>query len=69
MAGLWGNSVYGEKALEPGDPEEAISTAQALGDFDFALVDHHGTPKERVQAWTVGFSRGEPSDCNKYLEG
>ncbi len=32
--GLWGNSVYREGKLEPGDVEEAISTVLAAGDFD-----------------------------------
>jgi predicted metalloprotease len=68
MAGLWGNSVYYQGLLDPGDVEEAMSTALAVGDFDLQGEQHHGTPEERQQAWSLGFGVGDPSVCNRFLE-
>jgi uncharacterized protein len=67
MAGLWGNSVYREGKLEPGDVEEAMSTAAAAGDFDFGNLQHHGTPEQRRAAWLEGFRGGDPSVCARYV--
>ena len=66
MAGLWGNSVYREGLLQPGDVEEAISTALAAGDFDYNNANHHGTPEERREAWLLGYE-GDPRECRKYV--
>ncbi|MBE2315603.1 neutral zinc metallopeptidase [Solirubrobacter sp. CPCC 204708] len=63
FAGTWGNSVYRQGLLEPGDIEEAIGTALAVGDFDTNNQQHHGTPDERRAAWLRGFESGRPSDC------
>ena len=67
MAGLWGNAVYREGLLEPGDVEEAISTALAAGDFDYFNANHHGTPDERREAWLAGYDDGDPARCREYL--
>jgi uncharacterized protein len=66
MAGLWGNAVYREGRLQPGDVEEAISTATAAGDFDYFNAQHHGTPDERRQAWLRGYRSGDPNVCARY---
>jgi predicted metalloprotease len=63
LAGTWGNSVYRQGLLQPGDIEEAIGTALAVGDFDTNNAQHHGTPDERRAAWLRGFESGRPSDC------
>jgi uncharacterized protein len=63
MAGLWANSVYREGRLEPGDVEEAMQTAQNVGDFEFLSPQHHGTPRERRNAWLAGYRTGDPSSC------
>ena len=63
MAGLWGNSVYKEGLLQPGDVEEAISTAQAAGDFEYGNPQHHGTPSQRRAAWLLGYRSGDPARC------
>jgi predicted metalloprotease len=68
LAGLWENSAYAENLLDQGDVEEAIQTAKATGDLDPTHPGHHGTPEERAKAREVGFSRGNPADCNQYLE-
>jgi predicted metalloprotease len=67
LAGVWANSVYRAGQLEPGDVEEAQSTALAVGDFEFASAGHHGTPEQRREAWLLGFREGRPSDCSRYV--
>jgi len=67
LAGSWGNSVYEQGLLEPGDIEEALNTALAVGDFDVGNQQHHGTPQERRDAWNLGFRSGNPADCQRYV--
>jgi predicted metalloprotease len=69
MAGLWGNAVYREGRYDDRDVEEAISTAQAAGDFDYGNAQHHGTPDERRTAWLAGFRTGDPAQCRRYVPG
>ena len=69
MAGLWGNAVYREGRYDDRDVEEAISTAQAAGDFDYGSAQHHGTPDERRIAWLAGFRTGDPAQCRRYVPG
>ena len=69
MAGLWGNAVYREGRYDDRDVEEAISTAQAAGDFDYGTAQHHGTPDERRTAWLAGFGTGDPAACRRYVPG
>jgi len=69
MAGLWGNAVYREGRYDDRDVEEAISTAQAAGDFDYGNAQHHGTPDERRAAWLAGFETGDPAACRRYVPG
>jgi predicted metalloprotease len=67
LAGTWGNSVYQAGKLDPGDVEEAVRTAEAVGDFDFGNPQHHGTPDERRDAWLTGYRSGDPAACSRYL--
>ena len=66
MAGSWGASVYAEGRLQPGDIEEAVGTALAVGDFDVSSRNHHGTPEERRDAWLTGFESDDPSVCSRF---
>jgi predicted metalloprotease len=67
MAGAWGNSAYRQGKLDRGDVQEALSTAAAVGDFEFMSPQHHGTPEERVTAWLRGYENGSPAACTAYL--
>jgi predicted metalloprotease len=67
FAGAWGNSVYRQGLLQPGDVQEAIDTALAVGDFDTTNEQHHGTPQQRRAAWLDGFESGDPSRCRRYV--
>lgn len=53
--------------LEEGDPEEAVSAAARVGDYAYDDPGHHGTPDQRVAAFTVGYDSGQPSDCDQVL--
>jgi uncharacterized protein len=67
LAGAWGSSVYAEGKLQPGDIQEAVGTALAVGDFDVSSANHHGTPVERRDAWLRGFRGADPSACARYV--
>ena len=67
MAGLWANSVYEQGLLEPGDLEEALGAALAVGDFEVGSEQHHGTPPERRDALLTGYESGEPSVCRRFV--
>jgi uncharacterized protein len=69
MAGLWGNAVYRAGRYDDRDVEQAISTAQAAGDFDYGNAQHHGTPDERREAWLAGFESGDPGACRRFVPG
>jgi uncharacterized protein len=59
--------VYAEGKLQPGDIEEAVGTALAVGDFDRRSPGHHGTPEERRAAGLNGFESADPSACAQYV--
>ena len=67
MAGNWANSKFQRGELKPGDVEEAMNTALAVGDFDFNNEQHHGTPNERRAAWLLGYETGDPSECRRFV--
>jgi uncharacterized protein len=67
-AGAWAKSADEANRLDPGDVDEALEAALAVGDFNEADPGHHGTPEERANAWQTGFEAGEPSACNRFLE-
>ena len=67
MSGLWSNSVYEQGLLEPGDLQEALNTALAVGDFEVGSEQHHGTPPERREAVLAGYESGEPAVCREFV--
>jgi predicted metalloprotease len=67
MSGTWANSVYEQGLLEPGDLQEALDTALAIGDFEVGSEQHHGTPNERRDALLAGYEGGDPSVCSRYV--
>ena len=69
MAGLWANSAYFEGVLDDQDIEEGLATADLFGDFAFDSPGHHGTPRERVEAFGTGYATGDPDACGEYLQG
>jgi predicted metalloprotease len=69
LAGSWGNAVYREGGVTEQDVQEALSTTLAAGDFEVGTEQHHGTPPERRDAWLLGWSSGDPSECSRFVTG
>jgi predicted metalloprotease len=75
FAGIWAHSAYEENRLEPGDLEEGLAAAAAVGDDRIQAqatgrVDPetwtHGSSEQRVEWFQKGFERGDPNDCNTF---
>ena len=73
LAGVWAHSAAAD--LQPGDIEEAISAAQAVGDDRIQAsttgrIDPeswtHGSAEQRVQWFTAGYRSGNSDDCDTF---
>jgi uncharacterized protein len=74
-AGVWGHDAAAKGQIEPGDPEEAIKAATAIGDDTLqksaqgrAVPDSftHGTSEQRVRWFTRGYQGGDPKACDTF---
>ncbi len=75
-AGVWGyHAQRRHDWLEPGDLEEAMNTASAIGDDNLQRRSQgtvvpdaftHGTSEQRVQWFRQGFESGNPSACDTF---
>jgi uncharacterized protein len=79
FSGVWGHAASasgrfeaGHVQLEPGDADEAIRAAGAIGDDRLqkmasgrVMPDRftHGTSAQRVEAFKQGFDSGDPRAC------
>ena len=72
-AGVWANSTQQRQHLEPGDVDEAMNAAAAVGDDRIQQqttgrvnVDSftHGSAAQRSAALNRGLSTGDPRNCN-----
>ncbi len=59
--------MFAKGDLQPGDIQEATNAALAVGDFDVGNEQHHGTPEERRDAWLLGWTSGDPSECGRFV--
>lgn len=75
FAGVWGASVYARGILQPGDVEEALAAAAAVGDDRIqertrGRIDPetftHGTSEQRVRWFRTGFDTGDPEACDTF---
>jgi predicted metalloprotease len=76
LAGVWGNHAGRSRdLLEPGDVEEALSAATAIGDDRIQRQTRgrvvpdsftHGTSEQRVRWFRRGFESGEISRCDSF---
>jgi uncharacterized protein len=75
LAGVWAHSVYARGDLEPGDIEEGLAAAEAVGDDRIQeqagmTVDPetwtHGSAAERQRWFERGFESGQSSQCNTF---
>jgi uncharacterized protein len=77
-AGVWAHSTYQRGLLEPGDIDEALTAAAAVGD-DFLQKAAtgsinpeqwtHGSSAQRQQWLTTGYDSGQASSCNTFAAG
>ena len=75
LAGVWANSAQSD--LEPGDIDEALSAASAVGDDRIqekttGRIDPegwtHGSAEQRVAWFTTGYRSGNPDDCDTFAQ-
>jgi uncharacterized protein len=79
FAGVWGHRAQQRHDwLEPGDLEEAMQTASAIGDDNLQRRSQgsvvpdaftHGTSEQRVRWFRRGFESGDPSACDSFAAG
>jgi len=72
-AGLWARTV--QQQLEPGDIEEALTAANAIGDDrlqrqsqGYVVPDSftHGTSAQRMSWFKRGYETGDPNQCDTF---
>ncbi len=76
-AGVWGRAMQERGVLDPGDIEEALRTAQAIGDDRLqrqttgrVVPDSftHGSSAQRLEWFRRGFESGDPKACNTFSD-
>ena len=74
-AGVWAASVYARGVLEPGDVDEGLAAAAAVGDDRIqqqtqGRIDPesftHGTSEQRATWFRTGFESGDPDACDTF---
>jgi predicted metalloprotease len=74
-AGVWGHSTEQRQLLDPGDVEEGIRAAAAVGDDRIQKMSTgrvnpdgftHGTSQQRVAWFRRGYDTGRPDACNTF---
>ena len=76
LAGIWGHAAYAKgDLLEPGDVEEGLAAAAAVGDDRIQRQQGgaadpesftHGTSEQRVRWFRAGFDGGDPTVCDTF---
>lgn len=74
-AGIWAYSEFTQDFLEPGDIEEALGAASAVGDDRIqekstGMINPetwtHGSSAQRVEWFRAGFDSGDPNVCDTF---
>ena len=74
-AGAWGYSANKRGILEPGEAQQAVTAAAAIGDDRIQRMSGravngetftHGSSAQRVEWFTRGFSSGKPEACDTF---
>lgn len=75
FSGIWAHHARQRQILEPGDIEEALRAASAVGDDrlqrqsrGYVTPDSftHGSSEQRVRWFKRGFESGDPAACNSF---
>jgi uncharacterized protein len=75
FAGIWGHTAFTEQILEPGDIEEGLRGAEAVGDDRIqktttGRVDPeswtHGSSQQRAEWFQRGFDMGSVNECDTF---
>ena len=75
LAGVWAHSAARRDLLEPGDLEEGLGAAAAVGDDRLqrqagARVNAeswtHGSSADRMKWFRKGFDGGDPGNCDTF---
>ncbi len=68
FAGVWAHTAYARGDLQPGDVEEAVGAAEAVGDDRLGARSReqwtHGSSALRAEWFRRGFDSGNPNDCD-----
>jgi predicted metalloprotease len=65
LAGMYTRYGLATGRLVNGDFYEARSTVYSLGDYNYSSPDHHGTPQQRADWFTAGYSYYDINVCNR----
>ncbi|MEQ4530199.1 MAG: neutral zinc metallopeptidase [Mixta sp.] len=75
FAGVWGHYMQQQQILEPGDLQEALNAAEAIGDDRLQQQSQgrvtpdsftHGTSEQRYSWFKRGFDSGDPGQCDTF---
>jgi predicted metalloprotease len=75
FAGIWGHSTARRDILDPGDLEEGLGAAAAVGDDRIQGSARgrvnpetftHGSSQQRMEWFQRGFQSGQPSACDTF---
>ena len=75
LAGVWGRSAAGRGLLEPGDAEEGLRAAQAIGDDRMQRMAQgyvapeswtHGSSEMRTRWLRRGMQSGDIDQCDTF---
>jgi predicted metalloprotease len=71
-AGVWGKSAQGRNLLDPGEMQQGLAAAAAVGDDRLTKgrvsPDNftHGTSAQRMSWFKRGFDSGDPRQCDTF---
>lgn len=75
FAGIWAHSEFTRDFLDPGDIEEALGAASAVGDdriqeMSTGMINPetwtHGSSEQRMEWFRAGFESGDPNVCDTF---
>jgi hypothetical protein len=78
LAGVWAHHAHQNRILEPGDVEEGLRAASAIGDDRLQRQSQgtvvpesftHGSSAQRVEWFQRGLARGDTNDCDTFRAG